>query len=138
MGALRSEARWLNFETVRGLTAKERTAARAQEILDDLAAALAADEVNRPLEKELARLTARAGELISSQQSREGRTTSVRRRGWTPWHTDMTRVDGASGYAEKLAELAAKLERQIEEGKPTGDLRLEVSATVYRREPGEE
>ena len=49
VSTLRSESRWLNFQSVRGLLAEPRKQARAQAILDDLAAALRGDELNQPL-----------------------------------------------------------------------------------------
>ncbi len=136
LAALRSDARWLNFETVRHLVAEPRTAARAQQVLDDLASALSADEVNKPLEQELAELTRRAGELIASQRAATRRPEGETR-GWTPWHTESIEVEGSSGFREKLLELAAALEREIEAKNPAGELRLEVSASVLRREPDE-
>ena len=132
LAALRSEARWLNFETVRGLTAKPGFADRARQILDDLATALTEDEINKPLAQELAELTRRAGELIASQRRPADKT-----RVWSTRHTASVQVDGGSGYREKLLELAAALEREIEARKPTGELRLELSASVSRRQPDE-
>ena len=65
VGTLRSESRWLNFQSVRGLLADPRKQARAQAILDDLAAALRSDELNKPLGAALAELTSRTAELIT-------------------------------------------------------------------------
>ena len=99
-----------------------------RQILDDLAAALVADEVNQPLVPALDDLTRRAGELIADQQPK----------GWTTWHSASIQVDGSEGYVEKLRELAEALEREVHDRGAEGELRLEVSATIFHREPGEE
>ena len=57
---------------------------------------------------------------------------------WKIWHATSFQVEGAEGFASKLRELAEELERKAGERSPGDELRLEVSATILRREPGEE
>ena len=43
-------------------------------------------------------------------------------------------VAGDSGYADAMKELGEELEERVRDQHPGGDLRLEVSARILRRE----
>ena len=124
--ALRSEARWLNFSTVRSLLEDPRKQNRAQAILDDLADALRADELNKPLAAALAELTRRAAELITPP-----------RRDWRQVHSASLELDGAGGYEAALARLAQEFEAQAAEQGDGVELKLDVTAVLRRREEEE-
>ena len=127
VGALGSESRWLNFQSVRGLLADPRKQGRAQAILHDLAAALRSDELNKPLGAALAELTSRAAELITPPT-----------RDWEPIADESTEVSGARGYSEALAALAARLTTKAAGVSEDVELKLEVSAVLLKRKKGEE
>ena len=125
--ALESEARWLNFSTVRGLLNHPRKQHRAQQLLDDLALALQADELNKPLTAALVELTHQAAELITPP-----------RRDWRQVHSASVEVDGAQGYEAALSDLASKLEQQAAEQGAEVELKLDVTAVLLRRNKEEE
>ena len=127
VGTLRSESRWLNFQSVRGLLADPRKQARAQAILDDLAAALRSDELNKPLGAALAELTSRTAELITPP-----------RRDWEPVASESTEVSGATGYSEALSALAERLTTEAANVSEDVALKLEVNAVLLKRKKREE
>jgi len=128
--ALRDEARWLNFLTVRGRLNDPRKANRAQQILDDLAEALVSDDVSAPLVKKMDELTKEAAKLIGGTG---GRTATD----WRAWHREQLIVEGRERYADKLAEFAQTLNDKLAAEDPGGDVRLVVSAVVEHRKEEE-
>ena len=112
---------------MRGLLAEPRKQARAQAILDDLAAALRGDELNQPLGTALAELTSRAAQLITPP-----------RRDWEPIARKNTQVSGATGYLEALSALAERLTTEAANVNEDVALKLEVSAVLLKRKKGEE
>ena len=128
--ALEDDARWIVFGAVRDLKRNPQKAERASILLDDLTTALATDEINLGFVEALNDLTRRAGELLKGPH---GPGKGPRGSDWEIWHAASARVDGVDGYADRLKELGAELERRVAAGQPEGDIRLEVAATILRR-----
>ena len=126
--ALQAEARWIVFTSVRRLLQDPRKATQAQLLLDDLARALATDEINLDFAKTLEELTTRAGELIKEPEPKD----------WRQWHASSIEVAGDSGYSAAMKALGEELEGRVSDQQPGGDLRLEVTARILRREKVDE
>ncbi len=124
LAALRQEARWLNFHSVRALLSDPTKQERARQLLEDLDEALRTDELNKPLCAALAELTRRAGELL--KKKKKGPNP------WLPIAADNVTVNGTTGYAAALAELARTLE-QAAANAEDGELKLVVNAVLSRR-----
>ncbi len=126
--ALQAEARWIVFSSVRKLLSDPTKANQAQLLLDDLARALATDEINLDFAKTLEELTRRAGELIKEPEPKD----------WKLWHAASSQVEGEGGWADAMKALGEELEGRVGDQQPGGDLRLEVTARILRRDEVDE
>ena len=121
--ALSSEARWLNFHSVGALLTDPQKSGRAQGILDDLAKALQADELNSGLVAALADLTKRAAELLKKPQAGT----------WQIAHSRNTELAGRAGYAESLAALAQEFTERAAGQADSDEVKLQVQLVLVRR-----
>jgi hypothetical protein len=122
---LTERPRWIVFEQVRNLVADPGKGHRASQLLADLNTLLSTDEVNKMLADGLADLTRRAEELLRVQAPPPPP-------GWKTVLNRAVRVEDPAALAQALRDLAAEVE-----GAAAGaaELRVDLSATVARREP---
>ncbi|MFC1610310.1 hypothetical protein ACFL6C_05080 [Myxococcota bacterium] len=119
---LRNEARWLNFSSVQSQLSNPRKKERAQHILDDLAALLAADELNAPLSAGLAELTSRAAELLKPAA-----------RNWADIHSRQIELTDVDSFESQLAEVAKEFVERAKVASDGAELKLEVSLSLLKR-----
>lgn len=113
---------WTVLQLVRGLLGDDRYAARAQSILDRLAALLSDDELTAPLEAGIKALVAEAQALLKPEPPRGWRTV------WNEQRSDVDRADALRALDELRDELARRLDENV------GDLRLQVSVRLEARD----
>ncbi len=125
---LQDDARWIVLRQVKGLLGDAERGERARLLLQDLAALLTADEVNKMLADGLSDLTRRAGELLRVPSGRPQRTTPpVGEEVVLEASNDL--VDATSA-ARVLRELAERFES---EGKDAS--RITIRITAWKRRP---
>ena len=139
--ALRRDAEWLVFTTVRSFLGDGTRKARAEALLEDLAEALRADQVNVRLVPKLGELVRGAQELISvgsPAPTDEDREVTSDQLGQVSEEYGLGRsresVKGA------IREVAARLEERavgLLEGVDDGELLLKLEASFLRRKGGE-
>ena len=122
---LAERSRWIVFEQVRNLMGDPGKGQRASLLLTDLDALLSADEINKMLADGLTELTRRAEELLRVQPPPPPP-------GWKTVLNKSTRVEDPAKLAETLRTLAEEVEAAAA---GAGELRVDLSATVARREP---
>lgn len=128
---VKNEAVWLTFESVRRLESDPARATRARAILEELEAALTADQLNARLEEKLAELIRRAGELLkpgTNPPPPKKKEEEV----WQPVATKSRDVERGPDVRRALLDLADELGQDL--GDSTGPLRVVVS--VVRRGGG--
>lgn len=119
--------RWILFEQVRNLVHDPSREHRARLLLSDLDKLLSADEINQMLADGLVKLTQGAEDLL-----RVPVPPPPLPKGWKTVLTRSVRIEDPSRLAEELRSLAAEIE---EAAAGTGELRVDLSAVVARREP---
>jgi hypothetical protein len=138
--ALRRDAEWMVFSTVRSYLGDETRKARAEALLEDLAAALRADQLNVKLVPKLGELVRRAQELMDAGPPRErerDQADDVERIGHLAETFNLGR--SRKSVARAIKELSARLEERavgLLEGDGDGELRLELRA-LFRRDTGD-
>lgn len=126
---LTERSRWIVFEQVRNLVHDPGRGQRASLLLADLKALLSADEINQMLADGLTELTRRAEELLRVSPPPPPPPPPP---GWTTVLDRSIRVDDPARLAESLRALAAEVEAAAAGAE---ELRVDVSATVARRDP---
>ena len=121
---LAERTRWIVFEQVRNLLNDPGKGNRAGILLADLNAVLSADEVNRMLADGLADLTRRAEDLLKVAPPPPPE-------GWNTVFRKSVRVEDPTQLAAALRSLADEVESAAA---GAGELRVDLSATVARRE----
>lgn len=124
---LEEDARWIVLRQVKGLFGDPERGERAKLLLQDLAALLTADEVNKMLADGLADLTRRADELLRVPTKPQAPKPAVGEEIVLEASNDLT---SASSAAATLRELAERLEA---EGKDAS--RVTIRITVWKRRP---
>ena len=122
---LTERPRWIVFEQVRNLVADPGKGHRASLLLTDLNALLSDDEINKMLADGLVELTRQAEELLR-------RPPPPPPPGWRIVLRRAIRVEDPRVLAQALRELAQEVE---DAAVGPSELRVDVSATVARREP---
>ncbi len=126
---LLEDARWIVLRQVKGLLGDAERGERAKLLLHDLAALLAADEVNKMLADGLADLTRRADELLRVPTKPQPPRPPVRDEE-VVLEASNDFVDAKSA-AKALREFAERLEA---EGKDAS--RVAIRITAWKRRPG--
>ena len=122
---LAERTRWIVFEQVRNLLNDAGKGHRAGLLLADLNTLLSADEVNQMLADGLADLTRRAEELLRVAPPPPPE-------GWKTVLSKAVRVEDPAQLSAALRSLADEVENAAA---GAGELRVDLSATVARREP---
>ncbi|MBM7115735.1 hypothetical protein [Archangium primigenium] len=124
---LEEDARWIVLRQVKGLLGDAERGERAKLLLQDLAALLTADEVNKMLADGLADLTRRADELLRVPTPKPPRP---------PVQDEEIVLEESSdlGDAQAAADALRKLAKRLEtEGK--GASRIVIRITAWKRRP---
>ncbi len=124
---LQEDARWIVLRQVNGLLGDAERGERAKLLMQDLAALLTADEVNKMLADGLADLTRRADELLRVPTKSQPPKPPVGEVVVFDASNDLT---SASSGAATLRELAERLEA---EGKDAS--RITIRITAWKRSP---
>lgn len=122
---LAERARWIVFGQVQNLVDDPNKAHRAAQLLTDLTALLSTDEINKMLADGLTELTRRAEELLRVKPPPQPP-------GWKTVLTKAVRVEDPSQLAAALRALAEEVETAAA---GAAELRVDLSASVARREP---
>lgn len=122
---LQEDARWIVLRQVKGLLGDAERGERAKLLLEDLAALLAADEVNKMLADGLAELTRRADELL--------RVPAKPQPPKPPGDEDVvleasTELTSASSAASTLRDLAERFEAEGQDAS-----RISIRITAWKR-----
>ena len=123
---LTERSRWIVFGQVRQLLGDPNRGERARLIVEDLKTLMSADEVNKMLSEGIAALTHRADDLLAVKLPPNPDPT------WKTVLDKRVRVDAVGALPEALRDLVTQVESAAA---GVGELIVEVSVTVTRREP---
>lgn len=128
---LEERAIWITFQSVAALTADPERGHRATEILEELKAALRADQLNVALEKKVDELTRKAGELIKPIDRPPPPPPSPPESGWVQVVT-LSQELQAGELESGIEAMAEQLKQEAGGEMDSDDLKLEV--TLLRRQ----
>jgi hypothetical protein len=124
---LQEDARWIVLRQVKNLLGDAERGERAKLLLQDLAALLTADELNKMLADGLADLTRRADELLRVSVNKPSRLLPPDEEIVLDESSDLGDLQAA---AEALRQLATRLEVE-----GTGASRIVIRLTAWKRRP---
>lgn len=128
---LADEAQWLNFKSIRSLLGDETRRIQAQDLLDELAIGLAADQLNTALPELLRRLTQKASGLL------DGPVVPPPPPPPPGWRTVASRrIEAQASGADIVAAVQSRIAEALQPLGLDGEVRVEVQLTVQRKGGG--